>query len=131
MERPWILFVEDDPDTLDVFVQALSEAGFLAKGAPSVAAALLLLRDEAPPCAVICDVMMPSASGIDLVVAMEADTRLKSIPVTLVSGLLPIAVPAGIRVAAMLSKPFSIEAIVELLGQQCPPEARDIDKSLA
>jgi DNA-binding NtrC family response regulator len=126
MRRPWILFVEDDPDTLDVFIDALSEAGFLVTGVPSVEEALLLLRGGAPPCAVICDVLLPTGSGVDLVVAMQADSALQSIPVTLVSGLLPIALPAGVKVAATLSKPFSMEDVIALLEQQCPPGARVI-----
>jgi CheY-like chemotaxis protein len=124
MRRPWILFVEDDPDTLEVFVDALLEAGFVAEGVSSVNAALLKLRSETPPCAVVCDVMMPTSSGIDLVVAMKADPALQSIPVTLVSGLLPIPLPPGMKVAAMLTKPFSLADVVALLEQQCPPKAR-------
>jgi DNA-binding NtrC family response regulator len=128
MPQPWILLVEDDADSRESLLDVLSDAGFLAKGAASVAAALSLLHGKDPPCAVICDIVMPMSSGIDLVLAMHKDPILQSVPVTLVSGLIPISLPAGVKVAASLSKPFSIDEIVACMEQQCP-EARVVPSS--
>ncbi len=58
-----VLVVDDEPDILELVAAALGERG--VRGATSATEALRLLEDHLPD-AILCDLMMPDKSGMDL-----------------------------------------------------------------
>jgi signal transduction histidine kinase len=61
-----VLVVEDDRDTLDLFVGILTLGGAEVRGAPRVAAAIEILGGWVPD-VVVSDISMPEADGYDLI----------------------------------------------------------------
>jgi DNA-binding response OmpR family regulator len=70
-----VLVVEDEPDLRELFIFALEVAGFVARGAESVARARELLAVD-PPDALIADYGLPDGTGVTLL-ALCAEARPK------------------------------------------------------
>ena len=74
-----VLVVDDNSDTCTVMSIMLSRAGHQCIGAASVAEAEETLADETPD-VILCDLMMPYESGIDLLKSIRDNGRLKHVP---------------------------------------------------
>ena len=81
-ERPRILALDDDPETLRVVRDALSEAGFATIVTGDHEGLAELLRTE-KPALVLLDLMLPGTDGIEL---MRAVPELADLPVVFISG---------------------------------------------
>ncbi len=102
-----ILLVEDDPETLDGYVEFLTAAGFAAVGRKNAAAALAFVEDTTPDI-VVTDIAMPGMSGFALAAALHGDERTRAVPVVGMTGcwnaeMQNQAVAAGL--SAMIAKP--------------------------
>lgn len=67
-----ILIVDDDPDTVDLIELTLRTAGYMLQSVYSAEEALQLLKNERFDL-LLLDVMMPEASGFDLVRNLKED----------------------------------------------------------
>jgi DNA-binding response OmpR family regulator len=67
-----ILIVDDDPDTVDLIELTLRTAGYMLQSVYSAAEAMQVLKNERFDL-LLLDVMMPEASGFDLVRDMKED----------------------------------------------------------
>lgn len=86
--KPLILIVDDEPDVGLYLTAVLEDAGYRTATALTVAEALAAVKTERPD--LVClDVMMPKESGFSFYLALQADPKLRRIPVIVVSGVAP------------------------------------------
>ena len=116
-----VLVVDDDASIRKLIIAALKRYGYEFSEAGNGKEALSLMRSEKPD-VVVLDLMMPIASGWDVLQARMDDPALSTIPVIIVSANrdpeLSTAVDKGI--CAFLPKPFDIAALSALV-QSCLP----------
>jgi DNA-binding response OmpR family regulator len=84
MPGPTVLVVEDDPVILKLLEVNFELEGFTVLLAHDGAEAIELARAERPD-VVITDIMMPRASGLELLAALKGDEATQGIPVVLLS----------------------------------------------
>lgn len=84
-----ILVVDDTPFNRRLLVRLLTSIGHVAEEAGDGRDALARLRDEAadPIDVVLLDIVMPEMDGHETLAAMQADDRLRDIPVIVISGV--------------------------------------------
>jgi DNA-binding response OmpR family regulator len=133
-----ILVAEDDSGLRKLMVLRLRDAGYQVATAADGVEALEKAR-EAPPDAIVSDVVMPRLDGFKLCQAVRQDPRLVSVPVVLVSSAtieqadLVLAQSAGAS-AYVLRTPGCgevIGALEDSLGQGPAPAAEDNPALLA
>ncbi len=83
----WVLVVEDNPSDELVARRALtrakrSEQLLVARNGEE---ALEILRTRSSPVLVLLDVRLPRISGIEVLMAMKDDTRLRTVPVVVMT----------------------------------------------
>lgn len=81
-----VLVVDDDPDVQLFSVTVLEENGFTPLTANDGHEGMDIIRQELPAL-VILDVLMPRESGIKLYRTLRTETKYKSIPVIVLSGI--------------------------------------------
>jgi Response regulator containing CheY-like receiver, AAA-type ATPase, and DNA-binding domains len=122
-----VLVVDDDASIRRLIVAALKRDGYLFSEAANGREALELMRSHRPA-VVVLDLMMPIASGWDVLDERERDPALQRIPVILVSANrapeIGRAVDKGI--CAFLPKPFDI-AVLSALVKSCLRPNQDGD----
>ena len=132
MTEPASLWVVDDDRSIRfVLAAALTEAGYRVTAFASADEALAALA--APdsgrmPKLVLADVRMPGMDGLGLLDQLKA--KLPQLPVIIMSAHTDIASTAGaFRGGAQefLSKPFDLDAAVELVGRCLPQGAAGLD----
>ena len=90
MVDAFVLVVDDNPETLNLLMQAIEMEGIKVKTASSVLRALEALHDGSErPALIITDLMMPQTSGWDFLKHVRDDSLLKSLPVIVVTGAEP------------------------------------------
>ena len=81
-----ILIVEDDPDIGRIAQLVLETAEYSVRLANHAERALELIGEGAPDL-IICDVMMPNISGLELLEKLKSNEATKAIPVMMMSAL--------------------------------------------
>jgi CheY-like chemotaxis protein len=114
-----VLLVEDDRDIREALAEVVEARGVGVTAACDGLEALAVLRGGDRPAAVFLDHCMPKLDGAGVLAAMRADPALSDIPVVWMSAD-PGQPPA---VAEHLRKPFDMEALLEVLGSLCGPDA--------
>lgn len=112
-----IVVVEDDPGVRGLLVAGLELEGHEVLAAPDGASGLELVG-EVEPDAVVCDVMMPTVTGWELVRALRADPRYGRLPIVLLSARDSTDdVRHGYEAGAslVLSKPYDADKLHEVL----------------
>ena len=109
-----VLLVDDDPAIREVLSMELEEAGFKAQQAEDGIDGLAKLREELPK-VIISDLQMPRMSGIEFISVVRR--RFPSIPVIVLSGLIPTELPEDIKPDRCIEK--SPRQIPELLQAVC------------
>ena len=103
-EAKKVLIVEDDHSLRVVIRMVLEQARYEVLEARHGAAALELMESESPDL-VLADMRMPLMSGVELIGRLRSSPKTASIPIVLLSGLLPD--PEVTRLAsAVVAKPF-------------------------
>jgi len=82
---PFILLIDDDEHTLDTYARLLTLEGFDAEKASSAESALRTLHSRMPD-AIIVDLRLPMADGLDFVRTMRARLPYANTPIALVTG---------------------------------------------
>jgi len=82
---PVVLIVEDDADSRDMYSVALSVMGFQPCAVDNAEDAFARACDMHPD-AVVADVTLPGASGLDLTRRLRADSRTREAGIIILSG---------------------------------------------
>ncbi len=116
VNRPKIFIVEDNPDVRRLYAIGLNQRGFEVKHAANGAEAVQRISSGEKPDVILIDWLMPLMDGGEVLSRLgDAD----SVTVIVISGRSPP--PEGVhpRIQAWLTKPVSIETLVEHI--QRPP----------
>jgi CheY-like chemotaxis protein len=118
-----ILVVDDDPDFCEITRTILAGAGHKVQTASSGDQALKSMRQQAPEL-VVLDVMMSSVlDGLDLSDRMQSDSRLKKVPIIMVSSIASseyasmFPTDAYLPVDSWLSKPVAPQVLVSRVSE--------------
>ena len=119
-----VLVVDDDPSIRRLIVAALKRDGYVFAEAPNGREALQLMR-SLRPAVVVLDLMMPVASGWDVLDEREKDAELRQIPVILISANRDPEVASAVDkgICAFLPKPFDIAVLSALVRNCLQPDA--------
>jgi CheY-like chemotaxis protein len=118
-----LLVVEDDPDIREALAHLLGDLGFVVHQASNGSEALGKLRAmRRLPEALVLDLMMPVMTGWEFREAQLADTRLRSIPVIVISASGAVSsLPAD----AFLEKPFELGEFAQVVQTVVRPREDD------
>jgi len=119
-----LLVVEDDDDIREAFCELLKLRGFAVESAPDGIEALSKLDRIGRPCLVVLDLMMPRMDGMEFWGRMLERGALKDVPVVVVSAALEGNPHLDLgRAVAVLPKPVSIRALLEICEKFCRASA--------
>jgi signal transduction histidine kinase/DNA-binding response OmpR family regulator len=112
-----VLVVDDDRHIVEWLKEALTNSGFVVKGAYNGHEALALAREDAPDL-ILLDLKMPDMDGYEVIRNLRRDQATRDIPVIVITGIsldddYDHVKILGMGVEHMLTKPFSIETLVE------------------
>lgn len=107
-----ILVADDNPALLEGLERALVASGYRVETAADGVAVLKRLRASGtPPDLLLLDVMMPRATGIEVLAAVRRHRRLAGVPVILITAAIGDAFAAGVQRGGdieVLVKPFRL-----------------------
>ena len=83
-EQAYILYIEDELDTLQLVTILLENNGYKVIGAPNGETGLKLMREQKPD-AVLLDLMLPGISGKVVYSTMKNDRALEDIPIVIIT----------------------------------------------
>ena len=105
MEKPTVLVVDDDDNTLDSVRDILAHAGFDVDTAATGREALGKLLDEKQPAVIVLDIRMPVMDGRQFLTIVRAYHRLAAIPVIVLTAV-ELAPQLTESVEVVMRKPF-------------------------
>ncbi len=118
-----VVVVDDEPPIVAVVCDVLHDEGFETISCMHGSEALACIRRERPQL-VILDIQMPGVDGIEVFQRMRADPTTADIPViffTANSHILKERLPNYQDLGAkLLSKPFDIAKLIDLVEQTLP-----------
>jgi DNA-binding response OmpR family regulator len=110
-----VVYIEDDPEMINLVTLILSRRGFLVKGAHGGREGLALVNVELPDL-ILLDLMMPDLDGWDLYQQLKANAKTRDIPVIVITAKSqPIDRVLGLHIAKVddyISKPFHPEDLL-------------------
>ena len=121
--KPTIFVVEDQTELRESICEELDRCGFNAVGAPHGEKALSLLhRSGSRPALMLLDLLLPHKDGWEVVASMKADSKLRDVPIVLMSAVPPQATSLQAQgVAATLPKPFTMEELLFVITRFVKP----------
>lgn len=84
--KPTILVVDDQPENVEILVQALDEF-YDVQIALNGAEALQIAQSKSPPDLILLDIMMPGMDGYEVCHRLRSDEQTREIPVLFISSL--------------------------------------------
>jgi DNA-binding response OmpR family regulator len=120
---PIVLIVDDHTDTLDIFDSCLTARGYWVARATTALEALECAQDIQPD-AIVTDVSLEGdMDGTDLIRELHADDKLRNVPVLVVTGRDPRALPSfsGLSISGLLLKPVATATLVSRVEQVLHP----------
>jgi DNA-binding response OmpR family regulator len=112
-----LLLVEDDEPLRRIFARNLARRGYLVAEAGSAAEAIVLLRTGGQFDALLLDVNLPDQTGWDVLRALKT-ANAEAPPVIVLTAVRPVRRRLDeFRPAAVLLKPFPVDALVRLVGR--------------
>jgi CheY-like chemotaxis protein len=116
-----VLVVEDDQDLREIISLTLEARGHTVATASDGAEALSWLRaQDAMPCLVLLDLMMPGMNGFELSATMHADPALTAIPVVVLTGAPLLARQRRDELHGdVLPKPIELATLVSTVRRFC------------
>lgn len=124
--KPLIAVADDELDICNVIRLALEAHGYEVAVANDGEAALAMIRARAPRL-VILDIKMPKLNGFQVLVAMQSDEALKSIPVIVMTSLTDGSDASDeewagkLGVSRLISKPADPESLLRAVDEALTP----------
>ena len=120
-----ILYIEDDPEMIDLITLILNRPGVSVKGAQSGREGLDAIAGDRPE-VLLLDLMMPDMDGWEVYQQLKADPHTENIPVIIITAKAQnIDKVLGLHIAGVddyICKPFHphelIESIVRVTGKK-------------
>ena len=118
---PLVVVIEDDPATVALLTDLLTDAGYAVEVPASPSGALAAIK-RLRPAAILLDLRLPYRPGAALLAALRADPATAAVPVIVVSAVTEALSPEWIALAnAVIAKPFDIEVLLDALhAAGCP-----------
>ncbi|HKW22168.1 MAG TPA: response regulator [Ktedonobacterales bacterium] len=114
---PRVLLVEDEEPLRRILARNLARRGYRVTEAGSAADAIATLRTGEPFDALLLDVNLPDQTGWDVLRALKA-ANADAPPVVVLTAVRPVRRRLDeFRPAAVLLKPFPVDALVRLVGR--------------
>jgi DNA-binding response OmpR family regulator len=111
-----IIYIEDDPEMIDLVTLILNRRGFVVKGAHGGKQGLELLQQEKPDL-ILLDLMMPDVDGWDVYQQIKAGETTRNIPVIVITAKSQaIDRVLGLHIAKVddyISKPFRPQELMD------------------
>ena len=117
-----IAVIDDDPDVVAYLTSVLADNGFEVRSAGDGVSGLRLVHAWVPD--LIClDIAMPELTGVKVYRELRGDSLLASVPVIIVTGVLPqfkefihhrkhVPPPDG-----YIQKPFEVQELLRVVGE--------------
>ncbi|HEY8368505.1 MAG TPA: response regulator, partial [Thermodesulfobacteriota bacterium] len=123
---PRILVIDDDPYTRDLAATALRGRGYEVVAAARFQQGLEAARAQRPHL-LLCDVVLPDGSGVDLARALHHELPEREVPIVVLMSAFSRGRLADQRrmkeeakAVAFLTKPLSLPAVLDLVQQHLP-----------
>jgi len=111
-----VIYIEDDPEMIDLVTLILNRRGFVVKGAHGGKQGLEMVLAENPDL-VLLDLMMPDLDGWDLYQRFKSNEHTKNIPIIIITAKSqPIDRVLGLYIAKVddyISKPFHPQELMD------------------
>jgi CheY-like chemotaxis protein len=115
-----VLIVEDDKDVQSSLAEFFADQGFEPLSVGNGREALDLLgRTATLPCIIVLDYTMPIMNGGEFLQVKQADIRLRSIPVVLVSASSEALRQHGGGATRVMAKPVDTRALLAVANEHC------------
>jgi CheY-like chemotaxis protein len=114
-----ILFVDDDPMTLETLRRSVEIFGHQAIQASSGVQALQVAIDQTPDL-IMTDLRLPDMNGLSLVKNLKKDPATASIPVVMLSASVEVDIADLCRAAGaeeFVPKPIRLQALQEIIAR--------------
>lgn len=108
-----ILVVEDEDAVARVLLLALKRAGYQPERAATGPKAIERLRTGPKPDVLLCDIVLPGCSGVDVV--REALALHPGLPTLVMTGYAPDGLPSDLAAIPILTKPFGPAVLLQKL----------------
>jgi CheY-like chemotaxis protein len=120
---PWILVIDDDPWTREALVAILRRVGYRVTAAESFTPELIAGAGAAACQVAVVDFHLPSLNGLE--VARQLKELQPECRIVMISSEPPdfARLTGRAVVDRFLAKPFSKDAILEVIAQLCPTTA--------
>jgi CheY-like chemotaxis protein len=123
-ERDWplIAVIDDEEDICRLLQLALRARGYRVEMAFDGETGLQLVRSR-PPALILLDIKMPRMNGFEVLARLQADPRLASVPVVVMTSLTQDSDEDDdqwrerLSVAAYLTKPIDPDQVAELISR--------------
>lgn len=117
-----ILFIDDDPFTLETLSRAVELLGHHALVAASGQEAIALVERHHPDL-IFVDMSLPDQDGVDVIAALRSQSSAQSVPMFILSASPAIdaferAQQAGAE--AYLDKPIRLQTLLEIINEYGP-----------
>jgi CheY-like chemotaxis protein len=112
MNAKTVMVIDDERDIRDSLRDVLIDEGYEVLLAGNGREALTMLPEAPRPLVVILDIIMPIMSGGELYTAMQADPRLRDIPVV-ISTSDPSRTPSGVPI---MKKPVNLGRLLTMIA---------------
>ncbi|HEY61482.1 MAG TPA: response regulator [Anaerolineae bacterium] len=115
-EEKHIIYVEDEPEMIDLVRLILESKGYIVTGASGGRNGINLIKSQKPDL-VLLDLMMPDLDGWDVYQQLKSDSSTDDIPVIVVTAKAQaIDKVLGLHIAKVndyISKPFSPQELIQ------------------
>ncbi len=118
----WILFVDDEFDTLEILKKGVEMYGHSAMLAHTAAEAMQLMETVCPDL-IFVDMQLPDMSGLDLVQKLRQDPRLSCPPIVILSAGPELDAPEQAQSAGAreyLLKPVRLQTLLDVIRKYFP-----------
>ncbi len=116
-----ILVIDDDPEIRQIVAEALGDEGYNVAAAENGQQAFELLSQR-PRCLLLLDLMMPVMDGFTFLAKLPELDPEGVVPVVVITAAPPArSLP---RATKLLSKPFSLDLLLETVETCCPRNGR-------